>query len=245
VPVALWIAADKDTHISFPERARNFGQMPLVVADTFPPSGASVPHAKATYVQFLLPDFAPGLEVLKAKLELFHSGKTEDGVTDDITIPVVSNTRDWNPCTLTWDNAPQPFVGREFDIKLRSQAWSGTPTGDPKLLQAVMRQMSSPGSNRGFIVNYPASAPGIEKGFYDDNDRSRTDQNLGKAPRLLLMINIPGGTTTGTFITMPSALPPENDLNTAAPRGTGSILMLIVRPAPGGVWPPAWDVSPN
>jgi hypothetical protein len=233
VPVAMWIAADMDTHTSFQEPQRNFGQIPLVVAD--------LPKGKPTYVRFLMPTL-PGIEVLRAKLELFHSGKNEDGLTDDIQIPVVSNTLPWSPCTLTWNNAPQPFTGNEFVLNLRSQAWSGTTTDDPKLLAAVARQLLHPDQNHGFIFNYPATFPGIEKGFYSDNELSRTSTNLDRAPRLLLIVKLAPGATS-SVITLPP-LPPDNDLNTAAPPGTGTILMLKVAPAPGLIWPPSWDVSP-
>src|SRR5579872_1477345 len=56
IPIALWISASKDTHISFPEPQRNFGLMPLDVSDLVFPSGASGPHAKATFVDFLMPN---------------------------------------------------------------------------------------------------------------------------------------------------------------------------------------------
>ena len=234
--VYLWISSDKDAYASCgatascEEQLRNFGtHNQLVVADW------EFAH-KRSYVHFPIPTLPDSTEILEAYIELFHSGKNEDGKSDDILIPVALSFAAWSPLTLNWSNKPEGTnpPGSHFSLKLESQAWSGSPD----ITGWVKQIFANPSTFFGFTFWWSQQMNGglgIEKGFYSNNDLSRTQNDLGKAPRLLLKLKLPSGKTTND-ITLPF-FAPDNDL-TNLPRPT---TMMLFRS--GSDWPSDWNVS--
>jgi hypothetical protein len=234
--VFLWISSDKDTYISCgrtgtcEEGELNFGKNgSLVVADW------ELAH-KRSYVHFVIPTLPENTEILEAYVELFHGGKNEDGKRDDILIPAANGNAAWSPHTLTWNNAAEKGTtpAANFNIKLESQAWSGSEN-----IAGIAKQIfAKPSEYYGFIFWWSMNMNGglgIEKGFYSNNDISRKQNELGKAPRLLVKIKLPTGKTTNDIVLPFFA--PDNDLD-ALPRPT---TMLLFRQADD--WPTDWDVA--
>lgn len=234
--VYLWIAADKDTYISCGRTASceeenlNYGTSgTLVVADW------ELAH-KRSYVHFVIPTLPDSTEILEAYVELYHSGKNEDGKRDDITIPVAVASAAWSPLILTWNNNPDKGLplGANFSLRLKSQAWSGSEN----ITGIVKGIFADPSKFYGFIFWWSMNMNGglgIEKGFFSNNDLSRTQTELGKSPRLLVKIKLPSGKTTND-ITLPFFVP-DNDL-TALARPTQ---MMLFRQSSD--WPSDWDVA--
>lgn len=230
--VFLWLGSDADTYVSCetggppcPGEELNFG------TDDFLRVAFSAVALKKTYVRFALPDLPDGSVLTEAYFELYHPGTREDGQSDDISIPVAPAAGPWSPMTLTLANEPNPqLTGGDYDINLNSAEWSGTAD----LATLVRDWLADPGSNHGFYVYWPDADAGIEKGFYSNNHSSRTEDDLGRAPRLLMRVELPDGATSDD-ITLP-AIPPDNDL----PFDGQTILMMRV--AGGEDWPAGWEV---
>jgi hypothetical protein len=232
--VCLWLSADKDATVSCgrtsscEEGDRNFGQDGiLVVADW------ENAH-KQTYIRFTIPTLPVGTEIIDAYVELNHPGKNEDGKRDDIDIPFMRASGPWSPMTITWRNQPNadPLVA-ESTIRLRSQAWSGSPN----VLHLVRPWFENPSTNHGILVYWRSTLGlGIEKGFYGNNDIRRKQNDPGPAPRLLVRIKLPEGKTTND-ITLPY-LAADTDLD--QPRPVTTVLFRK-----GGTWPADWSVAPK
>jgi len=234
--ICFWIAADKDTYASFgrtgEEGDLNFGQHGTLVVATGPNG------RKKTYLNFARPNFPEGTEILFAKIELFHPGKNEDGTSDDIPLDISTiRTEPWSPATLTWNNRPDRGASHtsEFQLMLRSQAWSGTGN-----IKGFIEDMfMNPSSHYGFLVALEDGffANQIEKGFYANNDIRRKQDDLGLSPRLVMKVKLPAGKSTND-VTMPF-LPTDNDLKNL-PRP-----VTMVRFVQADEFPSDWKVSPN
>jgi hypothetical protein len=231
--VFLWISSDKDTYVSCgaagppcPEENLTFGTHgTLAVAK----NGVGV---KQIYVHFGLPTLPEGTVLEEAYLELYHPAQNEDGQTDDVDIPVARASAAWSPEQVSWATQPDTsLTGGEATINLRSTDWSGTED----IVTLVDDWYANPGSNHGFRI-YWNGTPGIEKGFYSNNDINRKVDDLGLAPRLLIRMELPEGKTTSDM-TLP-ALPTDNDLS--FPAGEE---ILMVRFAGGTDWPNSWKVT--
>lgn len=227
--VFLWVGADKDAYVSSSMPNRNYGtNSGLVVAQ----QGDLL---KQTYVHFSLPLLPSGSTVEEAYFELYHSGQNEDGQTDDVNIPVTRAAGPWSPGTLLYGSQPnEARGGLGYRIHLNSKDWSGTRN----IADIVRGWYDDPSSNHGFHVYWDKRNPGIEKGFYSNNHRSRAADDLGRAPRLLLKVQLPEGTDSGD-IQLPS-IPGDNDLEFDGRE------ILIVRfsggSGSGSDWPAGWNV---
>jgi hypothetical protein len=235
--VCFWISATKDAHVSYgrtgEEVDQNFGLNGSLVVAVGPIA------RKRSYVDFSLPTFPAGTEVQAAKLELYHSGKNEDGYTDDITMNVarIPSGETWTPAAITWNNRPDRGgnFAPETSIPLRSQNWSGTPD----IAGYVREMIANSSAYNGFVIwlddgSFPQQ---VEKGFYSDNDIRRKQNDLGLAPRLLVRVKLPDGKSTDD-ITLPF-LPSGHDLqNLPQP-------VTTLRFTRSDSWPTEWNVSPN
>lgn len=227
--VVIWVSADQDTYISCgrtfacEEGGLNFGRhSPLAVA------GWDLAR-KFPFVHFELPPLPAGTEILEAYLELNHNAQREDGQTDDIKIPVSMPGTPWDAMTLTWNNNQStPSVGGAYNICLRSFAWSGSPN--------IAADIQGQQEYDAFLRwAYPTATPPIEKGFASANDSSRTEDDLGLAPRLLIRAQLPPGVTINsrTYRTFQ----PSEDLG----RLPQPVLMSIGEASAS--WPSSWMVA--
>lgn len=227
--VYYWISSDADTYVecigvvgpcqSFDvDRSGSDG---LVVARTS--SGV-----KRTYVNFPRPVFPPGTQIEEAYFELYHSGKNEDGKTDNIQLNVTRVRSPWNAGTLRYDNQPvRVESGSEFGMRLESQAWSGTQN----ISFAMQQDLMSSNAFEGFVVFLSQFEPGYEKGFHAGNHASRRLGDLGFAPRLLLKVQLPDGMTSD-----------DVDFPSLHTDGTaGSFFGIEFRN--GNDWPADWDIA--
>lgn len=230
--VFIWLGADKDAYVSCgsgggcPEREQNYSRQGYVVV------ARNAVALKKGYVHFGLPLLPAGSTIDRAYFELFHPASREDGQTDDLAIPFGRAASAWDARTLTLANEPNTSLSGEIEtIKLRSQAWSGS--GD---IAALVREWAAnPTTNHGFHIYWDRTSPGIEKGFYSNNDVRRKVDDLGLSPRLLLKVTLPRGSTVDDIRLPP--LPADNDL----PFDGQTVLMA--RTSVGTTWPATWDVT--
>lgn len=185
-----WIMADADTYVEcvnagggcVPIEA-NYAGRPLVTA-------TSVLGVKRSYLDFPLPDFPDGTTVQEAYVELYHSGTNEDGKSDDIFIDMTRVRTPWNANDIHYANQPvRTGNGGEFQLDLESNAWSGS--SDIGFL--MNQEIQNPTSFHGFVASIRGFEPGYEKGYYSNNDNSVINDGLGRAPRLLLKVELPSG----------------------------------------------------
>lgn len=231
--VFIWVGSDKDTYVSCgqsgppcSEENINYGDSNmLVVART----GVAL---KKIYIHFGLPILPDGSTVEEAYFELYHPAMNEDGQTDDVNIPLARAAEAWSPLGVTFENEPNPqLTGAEYSINLNSRDWSGSPN----IADIVRDWYDNPSSNHGFYIYWDQLNPGIEKGFYSNNDVRRTADDLGLSPRLLLKVVLPSSQTSEA-ITLP-AIPPDNDLAFDGQE----IVMARFRVADS--WPEDWNVT--
>ena len=230
--VFMWISADKDTYVSCgspmqgcPEQNTSFGSSDQLVA------AESELAIRKSYIHFTPPALPAGAVVLEAYVELFHSGKNEDGQTDDLLLPVDLAAAAWSPQSLTFANQPnRELVGSITHLDLESQAWSSTPD-----IAGVAEQwISNPAANTGVVVYWFSTSQNAEKGFFSNNHSSRTPTDQGLSPRLLLRVQFAEGTSTDDMTL--GTLPPDNDLDF-----NGEVLMVQFVSATD--WPAIWDVA--
>lgn len=230
--VYFWISSDKDTYVSCgnpmqgcPEQNQSFGMSGQLVAAE---SDISI---RKTYVHFTPPTFPAGAVVLEAYLELYHSGKNEDGNTDDLLLPVDTAAAPWSPNTLTYANQPNnSLFGSMTTLDLQSQAWSSTPD----IAGLVEQWVDNPTINNGLVVYWYSTSQNAEKAFHSNNHTSRQAQDLGLAPRLLMKVNFAEGTSTADMTL--GALPPDNDIDLGV-----NVLMVNYKSATE--WPADWAVA--
>jgi hypothetical protein len=230
--VFLWLGADKDAFVSCgragppcPLQDRNFGR------EGFVSVSKSAIELRKGYVHFGLPTLPPGTVVEEAYFEMYHPAQREDGQTDDIQIPVGRASGAWTALGLTLGNEPnRSLVGGETAIKLNSMNWSGTPN----ISHIVRDWYATPASNNGFYLYWSQETPGIDKGFYSNNDVRRRVDNLGLSPRLLVRVRLAAGRSASEIVLPP--LLADNDLSFSG----RSVLMGLVRA--GSDWPAEWMV---
>ena len=227
--VYYWISTDADTYV---ECIGVVGPCQSFDVDRSGSDGLVVAHTasviKRTYVNFPKPAFPPGTKIEEAYFELYHSGKNEDGKTDNIQLSVTRVRNAWSAGQLRYVNQPVPVEsGGEFRMRLESQAWSGTQN-----IGFDMNQDLIDGSTlEGFVVFISPFEPGYEKGFYSGNHTSRTLGDLGFAPRLLLKVTLPEGMSTDD-VTFPG-------LHTDG--SAGSFFGIEFRNSSN--WPADWDIA--
>jgi len=227
--VYYWISSDADSYV---ECISSVGPCQSFDVDRSGSDGLVAAHnafgVKRTYVNFPTPEFPAGTKIEEAYFELYHSGKNEDGKTDNISLDVTRVRQSWNAGQLRYANQPvQTGSGGEFQLRLESQTWSGTQN----ISFAMQQDLVGNSGFQGFVAFISGFEPGYEKGFYSGNHSSRTLSDLGFAPRLLLKVTLPAGSTT-------------NDVNfqTVHPDGSGgSFLGFQFRT--GNDWPAAWDLA--
>jgi hypothetical protein len=230
--VYFWISSDKDTYVSCgspaqscPEQSWTFGTRDQLVAAEWDLG------IKKSYIHFTPPTLPAGAEILEAYVELYHSGRNEDGHTDDLTLPVDIAATSWSPHTLTYANQPNTqLIGSVTSIELQSQAWSSTPD----ISGLVSDWIENPASNKGLVVYWFSQYQNAEKGFYSNNHRSRTATDLGLAPRLLMKVGFADGTSTADMTLGP--LPSDNDIDLGPE-------VLMVRYTSTTDWPSDWAVA--
>lgn len=234
--VFLWVSSDKDAYVSCgsagtpcSESQLNFGKFgQLVVAK----NGVAL---KKSYVHFGLPILPEGTVIEEAWFEMYHPGKNEDGKTDDILIPFATAAASWSPMLLNLDNEPNPQLtgggGGVMTIHLNSQAWSGSGN----ISGLIKKWYDGTMSNYGFYIYWNLQNPGIEKGFYSNNDIRRKAMDLGLAPRLLIKIKLPDGKSTNDISLPP--IPAGNDLDFNGQE------ILMMRFSGGDDWPEVWKVT--
>lgn len=239
----MWLGATKDADVrcsapSCADENINYGgdfSLGLAYGPQVPPGIYS------TYVQFYLPELPPGVRVVEAHINMYENAQLQPS-TFARGIEEAQGT--WGPMQITWADQPNavsltgPNIAALGGYRQHNE-WRGTiPAQSTDLVSIVTRQLADPDSNRGFIVKGPAG-PSYQRGFASLNELSRTEDDLGHSPRLLLKLAVPvEGYLDATNVGLP-ALPPETDLDEQLD-GPG---VLMVRVAGGANWPASWDVA--
>ena len=235
----IWLAADQDTSArcqapgciggDFP-----FGSDPDLLASTEPAD------LGRTYVQFTMPNLPTGSVIEEAYLELFQSGAV--GTFGQQTVSVVPVEDPWRPGTLTYNSQPRSFPGiNEFET---------TPSGNgsgwwtsPNLKVYADYKLANPQLNYGFVttsVRDLSKPPGQQDTgivrFRSNNHSSRTVTTVGQAPRFVLRVTLPAGSTVAD-VTIPP-LAPGHDLLTN-PAGQSARALI----SEGPTVPTGWNVG--
>ena len=222
--VHLWIGADMDATVDVTMPDVNWGQ------DGYNRVALGTTKAKRSYIHFMIPNFPEGTTVLEAHVELYHGGKNEDGVTDEINIPFLEASDTWRADEITWNNQPAFTPGGTHFIDLISQSWSASDDYTPE----TQAYFDSPASHRGIVVYWSSTSLFIEKGFSSNNSITRTASDMGEAPRLLAKIRLPEGKTMSD-VTLPP-FPDGTDLSFPGEE------ILMLRYSSAADWPEDWDV---
>lgn len=226
--LVMWVGADADALVKCSvanqcgDGDSNYGLLPSLSA-----GGGQLEHSRS-YVRFLLPNFAPGTKLEYAQLELYHGGKNEDGTSDDICMEVARATAPWSPRTVTWNDQPlTSTIGTETRLDLVSQGWSGA-----NVTAIVQDQLADPDSDFGFVVFANANVD-ARKSFDSNSHPSRTANELGHAPRLLLSFS--GDVDAIT------EFPVDYSDDTDLPFGGQTI--QYAKSAYGSEWPADWQAA--
>ena len=217
--VYMWIGASADTKIDADYPDMNFYKAGDLTFARNHLAGASAWYAKS-FVKFQLPVLPAGTKIDEAYFEMYHSGTTEDGTTDNTEFLVSPVGRQWRADSITWNNSPDrgtPSVAvNPIHAKLHSNDWSGT--GD--ITNLIKSWFDDSTRNTGFRIEI-GDHQNFYKSFYSNNSYlgaknsdGRNLNSMGKAPRLLVKIELPPGTSTSDILF--SGIIPDNDITAIA-----------------------------
>jgi hypothetical protein len=241
----VWCAPVADTKIDADYPDQNFSTSG---DNTF--ARAHIPGIVAwyvkSYVKFQLPHFPAGTKVDEAYFEMYHSGTTEDGTTDNTRFNVSPVGRQWSADTITWNNGPDmrgvTSGVNPWKVILHSNDWCGTTN----IADTISSWLIDTTKNTGFRIEI-GDQQNFYKSFYSNNSfigsrnsGGRTDSTLGKAPRIIMKVELPAGTSTSdiTF----GSIEPDTDIKFGAfTMSKGYILMANWITASD--WPAAWGVK--
>lgn len=99
------------------------------------------------------------------------------------------------------------------------------------MTSAVKEHLADPSKNYGFAITAPPNTE-IDKAFYSLNSKDRTEEDLGRAPRLLIEVELPPGSEP---ITWPQQVAVESDLPFEGEE------VLIAKTAGGEDFPAEWE----
>jgi hypothetical protein len=223
-----WLGSDADALVKCSVASQcgdggaNYGTLPGLSV-----GGGELEHSRS-YVRFYMPLFPPGTAVVRAQLELFHGGEREDGTTDEVCLDVARAPAAWSPLQVTWNDQPLSSTsGGEAKLSLVSRGWSAAD-----VTAVVVDHVADPASNDGFVVLAPATAQ-LRKGFDSNAHPSRTADDLGRAPRLLLEVAPPSDGEPS----WPEAFPDDTDLPFPGQR------IAVAEAAAGEDWPVDWEAA--
>lgn len=244
--VYMWIAPYTDTKISSESPDMNYKNTGDLTAGRADIPG-SVTNYQVSYLKFLMPFLPDSTQIVESYFEVYHSGKTEDGTTDDVYLNLSEVGVKWNADSVTWNHGPD---GKQYvtgvspmKIKLHSQDWSGTTDITP----LVKRLIADTASNTGFRLTL-GDQQNFFKSFYSNNDfhgigndAHRSDSTLGLAPRILIKIVLPAGKTTKD-IYYPS-LPVDTDIKLGHFTMTRGYVWMANYRSGTADWPSDWGVK--
>ncbi len=243
--VYMWIAPAADTKIDSDQPDMNFSDAGDNTIARYHIPGTQAWHV-TSYVKFLLPQLPPDTKVDEAYFELYHSGTTEDGTPDNTRFMVSPVGVWWNAKTVTWNNGPDRGTVTSgvnpIGVILHSNDWCGTPN----IADTLVHWMADTSWNTGFRVTL-SDPQNWYKSFYSNNSfigannkDGRTDSTVGRAPRLLMKIELPQGKTTKDII-FPQ-LPPDMDIK-LGPYTAAHGIVWMADYATGVDWPQSWNVK--
>jgi hypothetical protein len=213
--VYMWIAPIVDTKIDADAPDMNFYKAP---DNTF--ARAHIPGTTAWYVKSFvkiqLPRLPEGTKIDEAYFEMFHSGTTEDGTTDNTSYHVSEVGVPWRADSITWKHSPDGGTLSSglnvLSARIHSNDWSGTED----ISGIVKNWFADSSKNNGFRIEL-GDNQNLYKSFYSNNSfigshnsDGRSDSTVGKAPRIVVKIELPAGKTTADIKW--NAILPDNDL---------------------------------
>lgn len=226
--VFLWIGADQDTYTkcSVAASCANGDQNHPLQGELHVSNEPEI-ELKRAYLHFTLPTLPEGATVVRANLEVYNGAKQGDGRSDDVCLGVTAVGESWSPFALTWADQPvDQAVSGEFGLSFRSKAWTTA-----NVLDAVQEHFADPAKNFGFAITAPPNTQ-LDKAFYSLNAETRTADDMGLGPRLLIEIELPAGSDP---ISWPSDVASDSDL----PFPGQSVLMA--KTAVGEDFPEEWE----
>jgi hypothetical protein len=189
-----------------------------------------------TYIEFYLPQLPAGAVITDAHINVYENSQQWPGQS---SIDVALANGDWDPTTITWSNQPNPPGAMGAGPAIG--AYSGIPKwrGTDNIAGYVQDHMDDPSSNNGFVLVMNDYYGNWLRSFASLNHATRTADNMGQAPRLMLRIETNAPLTNANVL--PSGLPIDNELTN---RLTGLITVSEQR---FGIsdWPSDWDVATN
>jgi hypothetical protein len=229
--VYMWIAPIADTKIDADYPDQNF----LRSGDnTY--ARAHIPGTKAWYaksfVKIQLPRLPEGTKIDEAYFEMFHSGTTEDGTTDNTSFFVSPVGVQWRADSITWNHSPDDRTVSSGIAPWRAPLHSNDWCGTADISNLVRDWFADSSKNTGFRIEL-GDYQNFYKSFYSNNafigsrnSGGRTDSTVGKAPRLLVKIELPAGMTTEDIKWNP--IPFDNDITIGSfTKRNGHIIQAI------------------
>lgn len=245
--VYMWIGPVADTKLDADNPDQNFVKSGDNTVARYHIPGSVAWHV-TSYIKFELPQMPAGTKIDEAYFEMFHSGTTEDGTSDNVRFLVSPINATWRADSVTWNNSPDGGAitngASPFSCILHSNDWCGTTNID----SMIIRWFADTGNTKGFGLRVTTADPSTYyKSFYSNNSfigagnkDGRTDSTLGKAPRLLIKIELPAGKTTNDFVWKTIPLDYDIPLGSFTAR-TGYIYLASYRT--GSDWPTEWGVK--
>jgi hypothetical protein len=244
--VYMWIAPYTDTKISSENPDMNYKNSADLTAGRADIPG-NVSNYQVSYIKYLMPFLPDSTQILESYFEVYHSGQTEDGTTDDVYLNLSEVGVKWNADSVTWNHGPDggKFTpgANPMKIKLHSQDWSGTTDITP----LVKRLIADTASNTEFRLTI-GDQRNFFKSFYSNNDyhgngndAHRSDSTLGLAPRILIKIVLPAGKTTKDIYY--PALPPDTDITLGRFTFTRGYVWMANYASGTPDWPATWGVK--
>jgi hypothetical protein len=187
-------------------------------------------------VQFYLPILPSDAKVTHAYINVYENSQQWPGQNQ---IDVALANGPWDASTIKWSDQPNPPgpLGSGPAIG----PYSGIPKwrGTDNIASYVQGHLDDPSSNNGFVLVMNGYNGDWVRSFASLNHATRTADNMGQAPRLLMRVETNAPMTNADVI--PGPIPADNELS---PRFPG---LITVSEQFFGLndWPSNWDVATN
>lgn len=225
----FWLAADKDAYVTSIQDWPHGG----LFWDNI--GTGTVNGTQRTYVHFFMPTLPAGAKILDARINLYEDSQMWPGQAG---FDIGTTNDDWNPETIIWSDQPNPpgplGTGATFGAYTTYNVWRGST--DVKNI--VQQQFDNPSTNFGFVLQSHDIYGEVVRSFSSVNNLSRTSDDMGQAPRLLLKVET--DTRLELSDVLATSLTPDNELS---PRLPGQVLVLLMRSGTDTGWPTDWDVA--
>ncbi len=187
-----------------------------------------------TYLQFFIPQFPEGTEVLEAYINVFEDSQQNNGTQ---SISVREASEGWNSSTITWNNQPTPPGMGIYVSSIKAFEGVNKWRGSDNIKLKAKQFIENPSSHYGFILDN-VGPYNLTRSFTSMNSpRGRTETKLDQCPRFLLKLKSDVPLTPQSIGTTVTGSNEFDDLY-----GTGTEF-LVYKIETGDNWPPSWEID--